>query len=103
MPQRIQRKRTKGWRMPPNTKYVGRPTRWGNQFKGCRFGGRDESVRLFEESCNDWKNNTYGYRDNHSFEEFIAPLRGKNLACWCAEGEPCHADVLLKLANTEDA
>ncbi|WIW52399.1 DUF4326 domain-containing protein [Mesorhizobium mediterraneum] len=26
-------------------------------------------------------------------------LRGKNLACWCKEGEPCHADVLLELAN----
>jgi hypothetical protein len=26
-------------------------------------------------------------------------LRGKNLACWCREGEPCHADVLLELAN----
>lgn len=26
-------------------------------------------------------------------------LRGKNLACWCKPGEPCHADVLLELAN----
>ncbi len=26
-------------------------------------------------------------------------LRGKNLACWCALGAPCHADVLLRLAN----
>jgi hypothetical protein len=26
-------------------------------------------------------------------------LRGKNLACWCASGAPCHADVLLELAN----
>lgn len=25
--------------------------------------------------------------------------RNKNLACWCKPGEPCHADVLLKLAN----
>lgn len=29
-PKRIQRKRTTGWRMPPNTVYVGRPTKWGN-------------------------------------------------------------------------
>jgi len=27
-------------------------------------------------------------------------LRGKNLACWCKPDEPCHADVLLKFANT---
>jgi len=26
-------------------------------------------------------------------------LRGKNLACWCALDQPCHADVLLELAN----
>lgn len=31
---------------------------------------------------------------------FIAcDLRGKNLACWCALDKPCHADVLLELAN----
>jgi len=28
-------------------------------------------------------------------------LRGRNLACWC-NGTPCHADVLLELANRED-
>jgi hypothetical protein len=27
-------------------------------------------------------------------------LRGKNLACWCPLDQPCHADVLLRLANT---
>jgi hypothetical protein len=26
-------------------------------------------------------------------------LRGRNLACWCKPGDPCHADVLLELAN----
>lgn len=29
----------------------------------------------------------------------LPDLRGKNLACWCAPGAPCHADVLLDLAN----
>ena len=28
-----------------------------------------------------------------------AELRGRNLACWCKQGEPCHADVLLRVAN----
>ena len=36
MPQRIQRRRTKGWRLPPNSRYVGRPTKWGNPFIGDR-------------------------------------------------------------------
>jgi hypothetical protein len=29
----------------------------------------------------------------------IRQLRGKNLACWCKPGQPCHADILLELAN----
>lgn len=33
MPARLQRKRTKGYKMPENTQYVGRPTKWGNPFK----------------------------------------------------------------------
>ena len=33
MPKRIQRKRTKGWRMPADAIYVGRPTKWGNPDK----------------------------------------------------------------------
>lgn len=28
-----------------------------------------------------------------------AELRGHNLACWCALGNPCHRDVLLEIAN----
>lgn len=34
-------------------------------------------------------------------EDVRAVLRGKNLACWCKPGEPCHADVLLEIANAE--
>jgi hypothetical protein len=34
-----------------------------------------------------------------SHEEIIRELRGRNLACWCKPGTPCHADVLLELAN----
>lgn len=34
-----------------------------------------------------------------SLEEIRRELRGKNLACWCALDKPCHADVLLDLAN----
>lgn len=30
-------------------------------------------------------------------------LRGKNLACWCPLDQPCHADVLLELANASKA
>jgi len=26
-------------------------------------------------------------------------LEGKNLACWCKVGQPCHGDVLLHVAS----
>ena len=30
----------------------------------------------------------------------VRKLRGKHLACWCSLDQPCHADVLLEIANT---
>ena len=86
MPERIQRKRTKGWKMPPNTVYVGRPTNWGN----FALDGSVESFRRFvcEDASDAWKGRVR------------IDLRGKNLACWCPLDQPCHADVLLELANT---
>jgi hypothetical protein len=34
-----------------------------------------------------------------SLDDLRAALRGRNLACWCKAGDPCHADVLLEMAN----
>lgn len=85
---RIQRKRTRGWKMPPNTVYVGRPTKWGNPYKV----GRDGTAALVAEKYEWWL--TFTGRINE-----VEELRGKDLACWCKEGELCHADVLLRLAN----
>lgn len=87
-PIRIQRKRTKGWRMPEGAVYVGRPTRWGNPF-----------------------HTAIAYRDALSLplqgvlactrEEVRQELRGRSLACWCGPDRACHADVLLEIANAE--
>lgn len=120
MPKRIQRKRTKGWKMPPNTVYVGRPSKWGNPFKVgqfmyymdvCHFMLLSDVKKYFTVGKNivsavakkkltreDCINlfNTYAYRIN---SEKLSELKGKNLACWCKEGDLCHADILLKLAN----
>jgi len=95
MPKRIQRKRTKGWRMPPNTVYVGRPSKWGNPFS------RPETFRYFlmgDVSLGDAMRHGPDIKCNLSE---IGELRGKNLACWCRLGQPCHADVLLEIANRE--
>lgn len=93
MPQRIQRRRTKGWRMPERAVYVGRPTKWGNPYPADLFGGsREKVVSQF------WK---YLHHENGAelMNAIRAELRGKDLACWCPLDRPCHADVLLELAN----
>lgn len=93
MPKRIQRKRTKGWRMPPNAVSVCRPGKWGNPFTVEQYG-REKAIQMFRDYI--------GHPNSPLlFEpEEIEQLRGKDLACWCKEGLPCHADVLLELANT---
>ncbi len=40
-----------------------------------------------------------GYPTRTKLVARLPALRGKNLACWCALDQPCHADVLLELAN----
>lgn len=88
MPIRIQRKRTKGWHMPANTIYVGRPSRYGNPYDWREYG-REQAVQM------------YKYYLNTADRLIIAhELAGKNLACWCALDEPCHADILLEIANS---
>jgi hypothetical protein len=105
-PKRIQRKRTKGWRMPEGAVYVGRPTYFGNLFKigvhtNAAYGGvlvRDHAhaVELFRE---------YLEKNPIIAADAARSLRGRDLVCWCplvdAEGRavPCHADVLLAIAN----
>lgn len=96
-PRRIQRKRTKGWKMPPNTVYVGRPTKWGNPYgvgNGVgQFVNREGAVSAYRR----WIE--ANQQTAERFRKPIAELRGKNLACWCPFDQPCHADVLLEIAN----
>ena len=92
-PIRVQRKRTRGWRMPENTVYVGRPSKWGNHIHVApNKMTAPHAVNLFRA----WVNERAGLG---YFESVRAELRGKNLACWCPLDQPCHADVLLELAN----
>lgn len=88
-PVRIQVQRKKGWKMPPNTVLVGRPSRWGNPFSAEKYG-RDGAVAKSRSHLENLR--AIGVLD-------LSELRGKNLACWCKPGEPCHADVLLEMAN----
>ncbi len=121
-PKRIQRKRAKGWRMPPNTSCVSRPSVFGNPFvctpHGCELKpcgccepyrccvkvyreyvtsgieGRPSNTGSFFAGFDAYD----GYPHRNTIVRRLPELRGKNLACWCGD-KPCHADVLLELAN----
>lgn len=109
MPERIQRKRTKGWKMPENTVYVGRGSKWGNPFKIGSEYVRPKMTPGGGQNANVVVDNAHAVRLYKRFTarevririEAFQELRGKNLACWCRPDQPCHADVLLELANRE--
>lgn len=101
-PVRVQRKRTKGWKMPPNTVVVTRGTKWGNPFvvnptarpgSGAKHmpnvASASEAVATYREYL----------KECPDLIAALPELRGKNLACFCALDQPCHADVLLEFAN----
>jgi len=95
MPERIQLSRRKGWRKPENTVVVARPSKWGNPFVVSRNGmSREQAVAHYRHML--MKAGIAGEADRAIIR---AELRGKNLACWCPLDQPCHADVLLELAN----
>lgn len=126
-PRRIQRQRTKGWRIPEGAVYVGRPSRWGNPFgllspvvASLTLPGYDDPRRvacgLYRWWLQDGQPDVVGleltqgtvggtaWRIGVGVVDLparpdLAPLRGRDLACWCPLDQPCHADVLLELAN----
>ena len=111
-PKRVQLKRTRGWRMPRNTVKVDRSSRWGNPFVigkvpdpkrlgrkaqrelwGVLVGDRAEAIELFRKWIQGPSEIAAEWRDS------VHLLGGQNLACWCPLDGPCHADILLELAN----
>ena len=99
--------------MPEGSVYVGRPTQWGNPFQ---LGGRahfrrfgmvqfveidtaERAVNLFT----NWVNLDASYLTvaPPSIAQIRETLAGRDLVCWCPLDQPCHADVLLKIANGE--
>jgi hypothetical protein len=110
MPERIQRKRTKGWRMPEGAVYVGRPAGWGNPIRPgepYRFFNRHGKLVMGVAP----RSNRYALVDlfrayvsarTDLHDQIRADLAGRDLACWCPLDQPCHADVLLEIANGGD-
>lgn len=119
MPERVQLSRRRGWRKPENTVSVARPTKWGNPLhivpdgdawfveiasiriaysRPVKLDSVRRAVDIFE-SCLSSENGVWTLYPTR--EQIRAELAGKNLACWCPLDQPCHADVLLAIANPE--
>jgi hypothetical protein len=129
MPERIQRRRTKGWRMPDGAVYVGRPTKWGNPWvvgnPGLFIGEISEdqldvavcpvaAMQVYQSwllgnwplllppglTMEGWRGaRRYLAARRRAILDSLPDLRGRDLVCWCPLDAHCHADVLLELAN----
>ena len=77
-PKRIQLKRTKGWRMPPNAKSVARPHKWGNPYSVDEYG-LEKALALHRDLM----------EPPDMRAEVRADLRGYDLACFCRLDQPC--------------
>jgi hypothetical protein len=126
-PERIQLRRTKGWRKPEGAIVVARPSRWGNPFRiygynliGPRWSvARDTWTHIRADQCTElyvssshllstaeavgkyqMLLNVRTRDEPDRLRKWLAPLRGHDLACWCPLDQPCHADVLLEIANS---
>lgn len=88
-PVRVRLRRTRGWRLPENTKVVSRPSKWGNPFTVAEFGPEGAVSQYIQ----------HLRRHPELVRAAREELRGLNLACWCRENAPCHADALLQVAN----
>lgn len=114
IPKRIQLSRRKGWRKPEGAIVVSRPSKWGNPWtaKECRIytieGGRELAAEYFRQAMEErlW-DVEHGYDPYEhekpgfypTLDDIRQSLKGHDLACWCRVGSPCHADVLLEIAN----
>jgi hypothetical protein len=113
-PTRYQRKRSKGWKKPPGAVLVTRPSKYGNPYRITKLeDGYHIVVQMrkpvtlsiaFPDKRQAAEFAVKSFRSlaqvSREWKQYIEELRGKDLVCWCKPGEPCHADVLLELANT---
>jgi hypothetical protein len=107
-PTRVQLSRRKGFKLPPNTVIVARPSKWGNPFVVGHDGNREYCVKLYQallrgficlgsKASPEEQQAALAHVRDHLHE-----LRGKHLACWCPLGGDywsCHANVLLDAAR----
>jgi hypothetical protein len=126
MPERIQLRRTAGWRKPEGAIVVARPTKWGNPWRVIKDGRwyrvrhatDDRSVGssfvpefAYQTATRQFHSDLVNDRLAITVDDVERELAGHDLCCWCSPsrlapngssnwlGLTCHADVLLELAN----
>ncbi|RVI02590.1 DUF4326 domain-containing protein [Sinorhizobium meliloti] len=116
-PARLQLSRRKGFDLQAHSEsinglevvHVGRPGPWGNPFVVGKHGDAAYCVDLYKALLAGLLRvgadpDTKALERTRRFvAENVDELRGKNLACWCRPGAPCHADVLIAVANRDEA
>lgn len=106
-PKRIQMSRQRPWRADnPDAVIVARPSKWGNPFAiGLWYGASgpngewSRSVHIYDRADAATEYRRAARLGHPNIPSDLSPLRGKDLACWCPLDQPCHADVLLDIAN----
>jgi len=122
-PKRVQRMRVKGWRKPEGAVNITRPGKWGNPFvvgqvaqhrhrattapydfyvDTHRVITAEQAAGLYRAIVTDPVNHQYVGHETPTLAAIRAELAGKDLMCFCAEGDPCHGDVLLSIAAGGD-
>lgn len=107
-PKRIQRKRTRGWTKPDGAIYVGRGSTWGNPWRVgehlMTYAGPINGAQRGQEFTITPGLAVELYRAafEPDLREIVASLSGSDLMCWCPLDQPCHADVLLEIANRSE-
>ena len=76
--------------IPSGAIYVGRPSKWGNPYRINKLRTREQAITMYRE----------GILCDARLMAALHELRGHDLVCRCSP-LPCHADVLLELANEE--
>jgi len=76
--------------IPVGAVLVARPSKWGNPFKIGLDDDRETVIKKYRAYV----------LGNPRLMACLHELKGKDLVCYCAP-LPCHADVLLELANRE--
>jgi len=94
VPRRVRLSRAAGARLSPTAVSVAYPTRWANPHRPLH---RDPAANAAAVAA--YEADLLAGRLAFRVDDVRTHLSGRDLACWCAPHLPCHADVLLRLAN----